>query len=161
MKNNTIKLLESIKNNLNENNINDLPYETFSNIEPIESGSNQGNCKKAAVRAFIKDNSEDIYVGLVKTSDDTEITHFFNVKNGKVLDHSYQANHNQILLDKYKGVNYSGPLKSKGFSIDNNFRGDALFRDNLNNVVGCYNYKNKIIFTYNQKEISYNDLLNL
>lgn len=159
---NSFKLIESIQNNLKEGALDSIPdYQTFDNVEAINSNATEGGCKIAAMKAHIQDNAEEVYVGVVKTTDGTEITHWFNVKDGKVLDHSYQANHDEIQLNNYKGIDYSQVLLNQGFKPDNQMLGDAAFIDEKGNVVTAYNMSNKILFKYNNKEISYNELKNL
>ena len=133
MKNDTMKLLESIQNNLNED-IN-LPNNAESFTE-FEKGKNYNPrtdaCKINAFKAYSENDAEKIYGGKVVLEDGSYQPHFWNVINNKVIDHS---NIFKVGTPKeYKGVCISDEMLSKGFTpiykneeaFGENSKGDKL-----------------------------------
>ena len=158
---NTRELFESFQQNLKESI--DLPegYETFTEFEIGKNYNlSQNDCKLNAMKAYIDDNSEDVYVGSVKVNGE-EILHFFNVKGGKVIDHSGTANAEGNQMSDYKGVNVSVPLKAKGYTPYIQNLQDASFQNKNGDIIKITGGGVKPRFFFNDEEISYNDLKNL
>lgn len=159
MQSKTTNLLESYKHNLNESIELPVGVQTFATSEVGENYNPAENaCKLNAVKAHIEDNAEDIYVGSVK-ADGNEITHFFNVKDGKVIDHSGTAQKHE--MSDYKGVPIASVLEAKGYSINPSKLQFCQFQNENGDIVECGNLGNKLYFTLNDKPISYDDLINL
>lgn len=157
----TRKLIESFQQNLKESV--DLPegYETFTDFEVGKNyDPSQSACKLNAMKAYIDDNSEDVYVGSVKVNGE-EILHFFNVNNGKVIDHSGTANTEGNEMSEYKGVNISGPLKAKGYTPYTQKIQDASFQNEKGDIIKVVGGGTKPRFFFNDEEISYEDLKNI
>lgn len=152
-----IKESESLKESVS------LPegYETFSEFEVGKNyDPSQSACKLNAMKAYIDDNNEDVYVGSVKVNGE-EILHFFNVKGGKVIDHSGTANTEGNEMSEYKGVNISGPLKAKGYTPYIQRLQDASFQNEKGDIIKVVGGGVKPRFFFNDEEVSYEDLKNL
>ena len=152
-----IKESESLKESVS------LPegYETFSEFEVGENyDPSQSACKLNAMKAYIDDNNEDVYVGSVKVNGE-EILHFFNVKGGKVIDHSGTANTEGNEMSEYKGVNISGPLKAKGYTPYIQRLQDASFQNEKGDIIKVVGGGVKPRFFFNDEEVSYEDLKNI
>ena len=160
MRSKTINLLESIQSNLNEYSLPEN-YETFSDYTVGKNyNASENACKLNAMKAYINDNTEDVYIGTVKVNGN-EILHFFNVKDGKVIDHSGTANNKENTMSDYKGVNITGPLKSKGYSPVVDKLQAAVFKNKNGDEIQVVSGGMSPKFLYNGKEISYEDLLSL
>ena len=161
MKKENMKLFESIQLNLKESVSLPEGYETFTDFEVGKNyNPSQSACKLNAMKAYVDDNNEDIYVGSVKVNGE-EILHFFNVKGGKVIDHSGTANAEGNEMSEYKGVNISGPLKAKGYTPYTQELQDASFQNEKGNIIKVVGGGFKPRFFFNDEEISYEDLKNI
>jgi hypothetical protein len=141
----------------------DLPADaqSFSAGEVGEPYSEyEDACKLNAAAAYADDNTEEIYAGTVDVNG-TTITHFFNVKDGKVIDHSATANNPNNTLTNYKGINVTELLRAKGFKLVPAKAAFMRFEDGNGNIIEVGNMSNRIWFTYNNKGISYDELKNL
>lgn len=155
----TKSLLESYMHNLDESIELPTEVQTFATGEVGKNYNAAENaCKLNAVKAHIEDNAEDIYAGSVK-ADGNEITHFFNVKDGKVIDHSGTAQKHE--MSDYKGVPIASVLEAKGYSINPSKLQFCQFQNENGDIVECGNLGNKLFFTLNGKSINYDDLINL
>lgn len=160
MKSKTIKLLESIQTNLNEYSLPEN-YETFSDYTIGKNYiASESACKLNAMKAYVNDNTEDVYIGTVKVNGN-EILHFFNVKDGKVIDHSGTANNKENTMSDYKGVNITGPLKSKGYTPVTSKLQAAMFQNKNGDEIKVVSGGMSPKFLLNGEEISYEDLLSL
>ena len=159
MKNKTMSLLESIQQNLTE--AVELPIEaqSFTNSTKGKVYSSAEDAYKLnAVKAYIDDNTEDIYAGSVKV-DGNETAHFFNVKDGKVIDHSGTAQKHE--MTDYKGVPIASVLKEKGFEINPSKLQFCQFQNDSGDIIECGNLGNKLYFKHNGQDVKYEDLKNL
>lgn len=159
MQSKTMSLLESIQQNLTE--AVELPTEAQSFTSSTKGkvyNNAEDACKLNAVKAYIDDNTEEIYAGSVKV-DGNEITHFFNVKDDNVIDHSATAVSHD--MTDYKGVPITSILKEKGFKINPSKLQFCQFQNDNGDIIECGNDENKLYFKHNGQEISYEDLKNL
>lgn len=153
--NNTIKLLESIQNNLKEGINYNLPdsAETFTKFKKAENYNKATDaCKINAFKANI-DLGEDIYAGTITLQDNITEPHYFNVVNDTVQDHSnIFATGTPI---EYKGINLSSILDDKGFTPTANGNAKGPNGEILDITVTT----GGIIFSLDGKNMSYNDFI--
>lgn len=161
MKSQTNNLFENYNMNLKESVTLPNGYESFSRGTKGKCyNTSEDACKLNAMKAFIDDNNEDIYVGSVKVNNN-EILHYFNVKDGVVIDHSGTANNEDNILTDYKGVNFSGPLKQKGYTPYKQELQFGAFQNKNGDIVKVGGDNTKPRFQFNDKNISYEELINL